>query len=231
MSETMEVPGMIYTLLPAIMAEIPAIGKDKRNAQQGFNFRGIDDVMNVMKPLLAKHQVFTVPEVLEQVRETKTTPKGGELRYSLLRVRFAFYAPDGSHVDAVTQGEGMDSGDKASNKAMAIAYKYALFQVFCIPTEEMIDPDAESHETQARKPESKPATVTKRQTVPPAGAFDVKSFFHKYMEQAGMEPKAFAQRRASLIAGGIVPDIPSDKLTEAQACQLVAAMEQNFGEQ
>lgn len=65
MSEKMEVPGMIYTLIPAIMAEIPAIGKEKRNAQQGFNFRGIDDVVNVMKPILAKHQVFTVPQVLE----------------------------------------------------------------------------------------------------------------------------------------------------------------------
>lgn len=228
MSETMEVPGMIYTLIPAIMAEIPAIGKDKRNAQQGFNFRGIDDVMNVMKPLLAKHQVFTVPEVLEQVRETKTTPKGGELRYSLLRIRFRFYAPDGSHVDAVTQGEGMDSGDKASNKAMAIAYKYALFQVFCIPTEEMVDPDAESHETTVKP--AAPVTVEKGKTVPAEGTtFDPKAFLVAYMNQTQMPPQAFAQRRASLIAGGIVPDIPSDKLTEAQACQLVAAMEQNFG--
>lgn len=238
MSEAIRAGEMIYTLIPAIMADISAIGKDKRNVQQGFNFRGIDDVMNVMKPILAKHQVFTVPEVLEQVRETKITPKGGELRYSLLRIRFSFYAPDGSHVDAVTQGEGMDSGDKASNKAMAIAYKYALFQVFCIPTEEMIDPDGESHETQAAQkpegasnPKGKQVLVTREQTVPSPAPFDVKGFFHKYMEQAGMEPKAFAQRRASLIAGGIVPDIPSDKLTEAQACQLVAAMEQNFGGQ
>lgn len=218
---------MIYTLIPAIMADISAIGKDKRNVQQGFNFRGIDDVMNTMKPILAKHQVFTVPEVLEQVRETKVTPKGGELRYSLLRIRFRFYAPDGSHVDAVTQGEGMDSGDKASNKAMAIAYKYALFQVFCIPTEEMVDPDAESHETTA-KPAAQDS-VTKGQTVPASSQFDVKVFLRNYMAQTGMEPTAFAQRRASLIADGTVPDIPSDTMTEAQACQLVAAMEQRFG--
>lgn len=224
----MEVPGMIYTLIPAIMAEIPAIGKDKRNTQQGFNFRGIDDVVNVMKPILAKHQVFTVPQVLEQERETKTTPKGGELRYSLLRMKFIFYAPDGSHVDAITQGEGMDSGDKASNKAMSIAYKYALFQVFSIPTEEMVDPDAESHETTVKP--AAPVTVEKGKTVPSEGTtFDPKAFLVAYMNQTQMPPQAFAQRRASLIAGGIVPDIPSDKLTEAQACQLVAAMEQNFG--
>ncbi len=151
-------PNSYCTLISAIMADITAIGKDKRNAQQGFNFCGIDDVMNVMKPILSRHQVFTVPEVLEQVREVKASAKGGERRYSLLRVRFRFYAPDGSYVDAVTQGEGMDSG----NKAMAIAYKYALFQVFCIPTEEMIDPDAESHETLA-----KPAALPDGRTISP----------------------------------------------------------------
>lgn len=239
MSEAIHAGEMIYTLIPAIMADITAIGKDKRNAQQGFNFRGIDDVMNVMKPILSRHQVFTVPEVLEQVREVKASAKGGELRYSLLRVRFRFYAPDGSHVDAVTQGEGMDSGDKASNKAMAIAYKYALFQVFCIPTEEMIDPDAESHETLA-----KPAALPEKElsekaedmrtgvrTVQAAEGFDAKAFIRNYMAQTGMEAKAFAQRRAALIAGGAVPDIPSGRLTEAQACQLVAAMEQRFAGQ
>lgn len=230
MSEKMEVPGMIYTLIPAIMAEIPAIGKDKRNAQQGFNFRGIDDVVNVMKPILTKHQVFTVPQVLAQERETKTTPKGVELRYSLLRMKFIFYAPDGSHVDAITQGEGMDSGDKASNKAMSIAYKYALSQVFSITTEETVDPDAESHETTAKP--AAPVTVAKGKTVPAdVTIFDPKAFLVAYMNQTQMPPQAFAQRRASLIAGGIVPDIPSDKLTEAQACQLVAAMEQHFGGQ
>ena len=53
-------------------------------------------------------------------------------------------------MDAVTIGEGMDSGDKATNKAMAIAFKYACFQVFCIPTEEMNDPDSESPEAQPK---------------------------------------------------------------------------------
>ena len=140
----METPQMIYTLIPAVMADIGAVGKDSYNEQQKFKFRGIDDVMNALKPILTRHQVFTVPEVLSETREVKTTKSGGELRYSLLRIKFSFYAPDGSHVDAVTLGEGMDSGDKASNKAMAIAYKYALFQTFCIPTEEMRDPDAET---------------------------------------------------------------------------------------
>lgn len=136
----------IYESITSIMQDIPAIGKDKVNSQQHFKFRGIDDVMNVMQPILAKHKVFVVPQVLEQVREERTTSKGGNLIYSMLKIKFVFYAEDGTFIEAITEGEGMDSGDKASNKAMSIAFKYALFQVFCIPTEEMIDPDQESPE-------------------------------------------------------------------------------------
>lgn len=40
----------------------------------------------------------------------------------------------------------MDSGDKSSNKAMSVAFKYACFQALCIPTEEMKDPDGETPE-------------------------------------------------------------------------------------
>ena len=128
------------------MQEVGAIGKEKENTTQHFKFRGIDDVMNAIHPLLAKHKVFVVPEVLKREREERQTSKGGNLIYSICDIKFKFYAEDGSSVEAITTGEGMDSGDKATNKAMAIAFKYALFQVFCIPTEEMKDPDSETPE-------------------------------------------------------------------------------------
>lgn len=143
----------IYQAITDIMSEGYAITKDKRNAQQGFQYRGIDDVLNTFQPLLAKHHVFVVPEVLDQQRQERTTGKGSSLLYSLLRMRYTFYAEDGSSVSAVVIGEGMDSGDKASNKAMSVAMKYAMFQVFCIPTEEMQDPDAETPEPSKPKAE------------------------------------------------------------------------------
>ena len=145
--------GNIYQAITDIMSEGYAITKDKRNAQQGFKYRGIDDVLNTFQPLLAKHHVFVVPEVLDQQRQERTTGKGGSLLFSLLRMRYTFYAEDGSSVSAVVIGEGMDSGDKASNKAMSVAMKYAMFQVFCIPTEEMQDPDAETPEPSKPKAE------------------------------------------------------------------------------
>lgn len=134
----------IYETITKIIAEVPAIKKEKNNLQQHFKFRGIDDVMNAINPLLAKHKLFIVPQVLEQTREERETKQGGNLIYSICKIKYTFYAEDGTYIEAITIGEGMDSGDKATNKAMAIAMKYALFQVFCIPTEEMIDPDSES---------------------------------------------------------------------------------------
>lgn len=134
----------IYGAVASIMDEVGAIGKDKRNATQGFMYRGIDDVMNTLHPLFAKHHVFLVPECLEHHREERVKSGGGVLAFTIVKVKYTLYAEDGSCVSAVVFGEGMDSGDKGTNKAMAIAMKYALFQIFCIPTEEMVDPDSES---------------------------------------------------------------------------------------
>lgn len=136
----------IYEAISSVMNDVGAIGKNTKNTQQGFMFRGIDAVMNALQPALIKNHIFVVPEVLEQTREERQSQKGGLLIYSICKIRYTFYAEDGSNVTAIVIGEGMDSGDKATNKAMSIAFKYACFQVFCIPTEEMKDPDAECHD-------------------------------------------------------------------------------------
>lgn len=147
----------IYEAISNCMEEIGAVGKDAVNKQQGFKYRGIDAVMNAINPALVKNHVFIVPEVLEQQRQERTTNKGTSLIYSICRIRYTFYAEDGSSIEAVTVGEGMDSGDKATNKAMAVAFKYACFQVFCIPTEEMKDPDGETPDDS--NPKFVPATA------------------------------------------------------------------------
>ena len=135
----------IYTLMGKIMSEIGHVGKDSKNEQQGFKYRSIDAVYNAINPLLGKYGVFLSPEVLSKTREERTNKNGTVLAFTCLRMKYTFYAPDGSSVSCVVEGEGMDSGDKSSNKAMAVAHKYALLQTFCIPTEEAKDPDAEVH--------------------------------------------------------------------------------------
>lgn len=140
----------IFESINKIMEQIGAVGKNTKNQQQGFMYRGIDAVMNALSPALVANKVFVVPEVLEQVRDERTNTKGTTLLYTILKVKYTFYAEDGSSVSAIVTGEGMDSGDKSNAKALSIAFKYACFQVFCIPTEEMIDPDAECHEVKAK---------------------------------------------------------------------------------
>lgn len=139
----------IHAAIAAIMAEIGAVKKESYNQGQRFYFRGIDQVMNELHPLLAKHGVAIVPEVLNYHREERKTANGGNLIYSVLTIRYHFTADDGSEVCATVIGEGMDSGDKASNKAMAVAFKYACFQVFCIPTEEIDKADPDSYTPEA----------------------------------------------------------------------------------
>lgn len=171
---------LIYKAINNVMSEIGAVGKNKKNQSQGFMFRGIDDVMNAINPALTKNNVFIVPEILESSREERTTQKGGLLIYSICKVKYTFYAEDGSSVQAIVIGEGMDSGDKATNKAMAIAFKYACFQVFCIPTEEMKDPDADIHELEPKKKDDKKKPEPKKKEEPkvnpdPLTAEDIRS--------------------------------------------------------
>ena len=134
----------IFESIVAVQADVEFIGKDKQVQSGGtYKYRGVDQVLNTLHPLFARHKVFAVPEVLELLfREHRTTQKGGEVVYQALKVKYTFYAEDGTNVSAVVVGEAMDSGDKASNKCMSIAYKYACFQILSIPTEETTaDPD------------------------------------------------------------------------------------------
>jgi hypothetical protein len=138
------------------MKDITAIGKDSRNQAQGFSFRGIDAVYNELHSLLAKHGVVCLPEAGTPVTEERTNKNGTILRFVQLPMRYNFIAEDGSTITCSVIGEGMDSGDKATNKAMAIAHKYALLQTFLIPTEEQKDPDYETHEVKPKPVVQKP---------------------------------------------------------------------------
>ena len=143
----------IYEAINKTMEDVGVVGKNEKNPKQGWKFRGIDAVMNALNPAMIKNHIFVVPEVLEVTREERTNNNGTTLLYSILKMKYTFFADDGSNVNAIVIGEAMDSGDKSMNKAMSAAFKYACFQTFCIPTEEMKDPDNEVHEVQPKKVE------------------------------------------------------------------------------
>jgi hypothetical protein len=140
--ETTDTP-TVYQALIGVMRDMKAVGKDSTNEQQRFKYRGIDAVMNAAHPLFAEHGVLMIPTVLERISETRETKSGGSMNVVHLRIKYTFYGPAGDSVAAEVWGEAQDSADKASNKALAVGMKYALFQTLCIPTEDQAldDPD------------------------------------------------------------------------------------------
>jgi len=136
----------IVQSLNAVMSEVGAIKKSDRNASQGFNFRGIDAVVNAVSPALQRHGVVVVPTVEESdysvVEVGKNRTAMGHCR---VKVSYSFIGPLGDSIKATVIAEAMDVGDKASAKAMSVAFRTALLQSLCLPTDE-IDPDSSSYE-------------------------------------------------------------------------------------
>ena len=254
----------IYSLIGQAMQMIGAIGKDSRNEQQKFMYRGIDAVMNALNPVMAKLGLFLVPEVLEQTREERESVKQywdkdakayketkTLLKYSILKIRYTLYAPDGSSVSAVVIGEGMDSGDKASNKAMAVGLKYAAFQMFMIPTEEMAqdDPDKESFTVTSvisepkapeqvkpvAKKEAKPAEVETAPTLPNLEN-PVKTYLARERDNlrkargitAEENAELFTKQLAVLRSANKVPDKALSAYTQKDAEGLISLMYSAF---
>ena len=146
----------VYKLIAAVAADIATqgIAKNRDNQAQGYKFRGIDDIYNALSPIMSKHGLVILPRILDRVVTERTTPKGGVLFYVTVEAEFDFVSSlDGSLHTVKTFGEAMDSGDKATNKAMSAAYKYAAFQTFCIPTEGDNDADAHTHQVVAMLPD------------------------------------------------------------------------------
>lgn len=137
---------LIFQKMTSILKETKAITKSEKNQQQGFKFRGIDNVMNELHELFAKNDVFILQEVQDFTVDARPTAKGGTLFYTRAKIKFRYMTTDGSFVETVNVGEAMDSGDKGMNKAMSIALKYSLLQMFLIPTEEPKDPDRDTPE-------------------------------------------------------------------------------------
>ncbi len=153
--DTTDLP--IHQALAEIIGELGGIGKTGYNVEQRYHFRGIDAILGELHPLLARYGVVIVPDVIERIYEERTSKSGTQGHCTHLHVRYTVYGPAGDSIILSTWGEGLDYSDKATNKAMTAAYKYALLQLFAIadPAE---DGDNDSPESGAAK-ESAPAAA------------------------------------------------------------------------
>lgn len=148
---------LVYQRIAAVQGALAAegIGKDSVNSFDKYRFRGIDAVYNALAPLLAKHGLCVLPRIIERESVERQSKKGDPMFYVTVTAEFDFVAAeDGSSHTVRTYGEAMDRSDKATNKAMSAAYKYAAFMAFAIPTEGDNDADASTPEIASREGQS-----------------------------------------------------------------------------
>lgn len=183
---------MIHEAICSTMNDVGAVTKNDFNKFDKYKFRGIDAVMNALNPAMRKNGIFVVPEVLDHHQEERKSNEGKMLIFTTCKVKYTFYAKDGSFIDAVVFGEAMDRSDKSTNKAMSAAFKYACFQTFCIPTEEMMDTEAESPEAEPKNPQrgTQKATKASAETPPQAAYPDVPDMVKAIGKAVNMDAKA-----------------------------------------
>lgn len=174
----------VYAAIAAVSKDMAeqGISKSRKNSQgSGYNFRGIDDVLNALAPSLVSHGLVIVPRCTERESVERTTKNGGAIFYTTVKVEFDFIAvKDGSRHTATMYGEAMDTSDKSTNKAMSAAYKYAAFQTFCIPTEGDNDADSHTHEVAPK-------------AAPPVTQADIDTFSQTDFESMGSLKDVYAK--------------------------------------
>ena len=139
----------VFEAVAAVMDEVKAVGKDGQNTFDKYNFRGIDGVMNAVGPALRAHKVIAVPMVDHAEYGTSTTGKGAVMTTVRIKMTVRWYGPAGDHFDTVVWGEAFDRGDKATAKAHSVAFRTAMLETLCLPTQEP-DPDEHSYEQGSR---------------------------------------------------------------------------------
>lgn len=146
----MVAPKPVQVLMGEVLAELPAIGKAMApGSGLKYAFRGIEAVLDMLNPLLSERGLFVVPCEVVSVSETARETRGGTLTYNVRVVMlYRWYGPAGDFIQVASTGEGSDTQDKATQKAMTSAFKYMLFETFAISTEEGAKSDIDATQDQ-----------------------------------------------------------------------------------
>ena len=220
MNNSQQAGGMIYELMPKIMADIPVITKDRKNQGQGYQFRGIDDAYNMIHPVLVKHGVFVPMEVVgEPVVTAVMSKSGGSMTNIVLRLRAHFTAQDGSSVTSEAVGQGLDQGDKAAAKAQSMAIKQIFFETFAIPTDDPKDAENDDPDPAYAAPKPpKPATAPAAALITEDQAIALKKLLADKQEE-GKDTADLIERVKAKLG---IDKFPND-LTKEQAAKLIKA--------
>ena len=220
MVDVIDAVGTVQMAWSAVMEDVQAIRKGERNKQQGFNFRGIDTVMNAVGPVLRKHRVAVVPTPEDITLTTYQTSGGTTMHSAVVKMRYTIHGPAGDTIVGGAYGEAADAGDKAVSKAESVAYRVFLLQGLTIPTDET-DPDAETHQRASTR--SGPAPVS----TPSHGAGPVNPAAHAFTEAAN---RLDGGQRATFRTLLIAAELPSSvqEMDEGQAASALALLNETF---
>jgi len=165
----------IHSAMTRIKKQLQPVGKGGTNIKQSYKFRKVEDVYAACQLVMAENGVHMTAQILSEFSEERKSTNNATLIYRRGTYRWFFWCEeDGSYVTHDTFGEGMDSGDKASNKSMTASQKYALIQAFCIPTEEANQPvgeglvddaDKDSHDVESKPKGYDPKNADDRKEV------------------------------------------------------------------
>lgn len=126
-----------------VRRDIKKIEKKQRYDAPGtkYNFRGVDAVLNNFGPVTLRHGVNVFPIKVEANYRDTTTALNKKTRECTVLVTYQIIGPKGDHLVVQSAGENLDSGDKGTSKALAVALRTLLLHGGLVPTG---DPDPDS---------------------------------------------------------------------------------------
>ena len=141
----------IYQRMAAITAELQTVAKNLDiDTGRGKGYKAVSerDIIDEVKPLEAKHGVYSYPAnretVAAEILESEYNGNKRSTFYTRLRTVYRFVNLDEptDYLETVTFSVGIDAQDKGDGKAMTYGDKYALMKAYKISTGD--DPDAEA---------------------------------------------------------------------------------------
>lgn len=137
----------VHVAWARVMTDVQAIRKDS-TAQMGgtVRFRGVDATMNAFGAAQRRHGVIVRPVAVAPSYRDAATSNGKKMREATVIVTYEITGPRGDSLTCVSVGEALDTGDKATAKAMSVALRTLLLQAGMVPTEMPRDPDQHVYE-------------------------------------------------------------------------------------
>ncbi len=124
----------IYEKIAAIMQDVQYLAKDDHVSFGSTSYKALSEekVTSIMRAEMLKHKLVVFP--ISQVANRTGNITHVDVVYRMVNVE----NPEES-IEIASCGDGADTQDKGSGKAMTYAFKYMWLRTFALPTGE--DPD------------------------------------------------------------------------------------------